>query len=160
MDYIDLVIGLNWPGFLSIVSTWAEKYPRVFSSILKVVVSVWIMSPRPSLMIYCIQAAEECLAGTAGTTEQSTVKWRVPFRMRKTAKHFEVRLGPPGGDKVRLRRLSDVTDVILGMCAGIQGHHREGSPIHQYVLVDKRLHPARANRLQGRDLLLQGAGGR
>ena len=59
------------------------------------------MSPRPSLMIYCIQAAEECLAGTAGTTEQSTVKWRVPFRMRKTAKHFEVRLGPPGGDKVR-----------------------------------------------------------
>ena len=48
-----------------------------------------------------VQAAEECLAGTPGTTEQSTVKWRVPFRMRKTAKHFEVRLGPPGGDKVR-----------------------------------------------------------
>ena len=55
-------------------------------------------------MIYCLQAGEECLAGAPGTTEQSAVKWRVPFRMRKTAKHFEVRLGPPGGDKVRDRR--------------------------------------------------------
>ena len=44
--------------------------------------------------------SEECLAGAPVTTEQSSVKWRVPFRMRKTTRNFEVRLGPPGGDKV------------------------------------------------------------
>ena len=156
MDYIDL----NWPGFLSICWTWAEKYSRVFSSILKVVVSVWIMSPRPSLMIYCIQAAEECLAGTAGTTEQSAVKWRVPFRMRKTAKHFEVRLGPPGGDKVRIYSNKVIICTVRDNCAGIQGDHWEGPSLHQYVLVDQRLHPARAHSLQGRDVLLQGPGRR
>ena len=110
-------------------------------------------------MIYrVLQGGEECLAGAPGTTEQSTVKWRVPFRMRKSAKHFEVRLGPPGGDKVRNRRGENCAGHVIS--AGIQSNHGEGSSIHQYVLVDKRLHSARANRLQGRDLLLQGPGRR
>ena len=41
--------------------------------------------------------------------DEDTFKWRVPFRMGKNVHKFEVRLGPPGGDKV--------------------GHHRENNHV-------------------------------
>ena len=89
------------------------------------------------------------------TTEQSSVKWRVPFRMRKTTRNFEVRLGPPGGDKVRGldRRLSE---KFVNVNLGLQGNYWNGPAIYQHVLVDQRLDSARAAGVQGADLLLQG----
>ena len=68
-----------------------------------------------SLMIYCLQVAEECLAGAPGTTEQSATKWRVPFRMRKEVQHFEVRLGPPGGDK-GYKAITGKDPPFINMC--------------------------------------------
>ena len=47
-----------------------------------------------------LQVTEECLVGAPATAEEDNHKWRVPFRLPKTIEHFEVRLGPPGGDKV------------------------------------------------------------
>ena len=47
-----------------------------------------------------MQVTEECLVGAPATAEEDNPKWRVPFRLPKTIEHFEVRLGPPGGDKV------------------------------------------------------------
>ena len=45
--------------------------------------------------------AEECLAGVpAGAGEEAGSVWRVPLRINRNTRHFEVRLGPPGGDKV------------------------------------------------------------
>ena len=34
------------------------------------------------------------------TTDESELRWKVPFKTRKEQRNFEVRLGPPGGDKV------------------------------------------------------------
>ena len=48
-----------------------------------------------------MQVAEECLAGVpAGAGEEAGSVWRVPLRINRNTRHFEVRLGPPGGDKV------------------------------------------------------------
>ena len=47
------------------------------------------------------KVAEECLAGVpAGAGEEAGSVWRVPLRINRNTRHFEVRLGPPGGDKV------------------------------------------------------------
>ena len=46
------------------------------------------------------------------------MKWRVPFRLPKTIEHFEVRLGPPGGDKVYLFGrciLFEVVNIFLSI---------------------------------------------
>ena len=40
------------------------------------------------------------MVGATQTMDEDTFKWRVPFRMGKNVHKFEVRLGPPGGDKV------------------------------------------------------------
>ena len=56
------------------------------------------------------------MAGAPVTTEESSVKWKVPFRMKKM-QNFEVRLGPPGGDKVSSQeRRKDLAIISRYIC--------------------------------------------
>ena len=40
------------------------------------------------------------MVGVTTSMDEDTVRWKVPFRLSKKLHNFEVRLGPPGGDKV------------------------------------------------------------
>ena len=118
----------------------------------------WLKSTKYKTEIHfllCSQHTEECLAGAPATSEEDTFKWRVPFRLPKTIHNFEVRLGPPGGDKVRhsVSKTYDWHDYDL---PGLQSDHWSGPSLHRNVLVDQWTAAAWAHRGQGWNLLLQG----
>ena len=116
----------------------------------------WVLTQvwKLKIIFFCFQHTEECLAGAPATSEEDTFKWRVPFRLPKTIHNFEVRLGPPGGDKVRSVTVNEICDWFD--LPGLQSHTRGGPSLHRNVLVDQRAAAAWAHRGQGRDLLLQG----
>ena len=95
---------------------------------------------------------------TSPPSEEDNFKWRVPFRLPKTIHNFEVRLGPPGGEKVRYAKLAVTRDFDLTMPCfpGLQGDYGRGPALYRDVLVDQWAAAAGAHCGQGRDLLLQG----
>ena len=108
----------------------------------------WLKSTKYKTEIHfllCSQHTEECLAGAPATSEEDTFKWRVPFRLPKTIHNFEVRLGPPGGDKVRqsVSKTYDWHDYDL---PGLQSDHWSGPSLHRNVLVDQWTAAAWAHR--------------
>merc|ERR1719471_630166 len=66
------------------------------------------------------EVGEECLAGLTATTDESELRWKVPFKTRKEQRNFEVRLGPPGGDK-GYKAITGLDPPFIGMCWWING---------------------------------------
>jgi len=63
--------------------------------------------------------------------EKETVSWNVPFRIKSAKKKFEVRLGPPGGDKGYKAITGRSDPPFAGMCWWINGYLLPELTVHR-----------------------------